>query len=306
MICPKCGNEMNGNVCENCGNNKQFNFNKFIKKEDNKSVIIIFASIIIFFFILGYSFRYLKDLETKDIIKIGNEKIPSVYKVIGKKNIVNVISSSTNYFIYYNTFDFTDDDLYNYVQSLLDINFVESEVDEGMQFVKEIGNNKVLIVEIKSQDSSLCFSYYEKLGSLSDYNLTGNINVGNKDVGYISIPGNFFLTFDDHGVLVYTNSDYRRENIKLSYINGSVDVDNYKTALTAELTKKGANYNLSKTKIYGNDGYVVEQIYSTKYVTTYFFKDVLDKLYTIEITSPNKRSDLFNSIYTYRLENVEN
>ena len=306
MICPKCGNEMNGNVCENCGNNKQFNFNKFIKKEDNKSVIIIFASIIIFFFILGYSFRYLKDLETKDIIKIGNEKIPSVYKVIGKKNIVNVISSSTNYFIYYNTFDFTDDDLYNYVQSLLDINFVESEVDEGMQFVKEIGNNKVLIVEIKSQDSSLCFSYYEKLGSLSDFNLTGNINVGNKDVGYISIPGNFFLSFDDHGVLIYTNSDYRRENIKLSYINGSVDVDNYKTALTAELTKKGANYNLSKTKIYGNDGYVVEQIYSTKYVTTYFFKDVLDKLYTIEITSPNKRSDLFNSIYTYRLENVEN
>lgn len=306
MICPKCGNEMNGNVCENCGNNKQFNFNKFIKKEDNKSVIIIFASIIIFFFILGYSFRYLKDLETKDVIKIGNEKIPSVYKVIGKKNIVNVISSSTNYFIYYNTFDFTDDDLYNYVQSLLDINFVESEVDEGMQFVKEIGNNKVLIVEIKSQDSSLCFSYYEKLGSLSDYNLTGNINVGNKDVGYISIPGNFFLSFDDHGVLVYTNSDYRRENIKLSYINGSVDVDNYKTALTAELTKKGANYNLSKTKIYGNDGYVVEQTYSTKYVTTYFFKDVLDKLYTIEITSPNKRSDLFNSIYTYRLENVEN
>lgn len=306
MICPKCGNEMNGNVCENCGNNKQFNFNKFIKKEDNKSVIIIFASIIIFFFILGYSFRYLKDLETKDIIKIGNEKIPSVYKVIGKKNIVNVISSSTNYFIYYNTFDFTDDDLYNYVQSLLDINFVESEVNEGMQFVKEIGNNKVLIVEIKSQDSSLCFSYYEKLGSLSDFNLTGNINVGNNDVGYISIPGNFFLTFDDHGVLVYTNSDYRRENIKLSYINGSVDVDNYKTALTAELTKKGANYNLSKTKIYGNDGYVVEQTYSTKYVTTYFFKDVLDKLYTIEITSPNKRSDLFNSIYTYRLENVEN
>ena len=76
--------------------------------------------------------------------------------------------------------------------------------------------------------------------------------------------------------------------------------------LTAELKKKGANYNLSKTKIYGNDGYVVEQIYSTKYVTTYFFKDVLDKLYTIEITSPNKRSDLFNSIYTYRLENVEN
>lgn len=306
MICPKCGNEMNGNVCENCGNNKQFNFNKFIKKEDNKSVIIIFASVIIFFFILGYSFRYLKDLETKDIIKIGNEKIPSVYKVIGKKNIVNVISSSTNYFIYYNTFDFTDDDLYNYVQSLLDINFVESEVDEGMQFIKEIGNNKVLIVEIKSQDSSLCFSYYEKLGSLSDFNLTGNINVGNKDVGYISIPGNFFLSFDDHGVLIYTNSDYRRENIKLSYINGSVDVDNYKTALTAELTKKGANYNLSKTKIYGNDGYVVEQIYSTKYVTTYFFKDVLDKLYTIEITSPNKRSDLFNSIYTYRLENVEN
>lgn len=306
MICPKCGNEMNGNVCENCGNNKQFNFNKFIKKEDNKSVIIIFASIIIFFFILGYSFRYLKDLETKDVIKIGNEKIPSVYKVIGKKNIVNVISSSTNYFIYYNTFDFTDDDLYNYVQSLLDINFVESEVNEGMQFVKEIGNNKVLIVEIKSQDSSLCFSYYEKLGSLSDYNLTGNINVGNKDVGYISIPGNFFLSFDDHGVLIYTNSDYRRENIKLSYINGSVDVDNYKTALTAELTKKGANYNLSKTKIYGNDGYVVEQTYSTKYVTTYFFKDVLDKLYTIEITSPNKRSDLFNSIYTYRLENVEN
>ena len=101
MICPKCGNEMNGNVCENCGNNKQFNFNKFIKKEDNKSVIIIFASVIIFFFILVYSFRYLKDLETKDIIKIGNEKIPSVYKVIGKKNIVNVISSSTNYFIYY-------------------------------------------------------------------------------------------------------------------------------------------------------------------------------------------------------------
>ena len=306
MICPKCGNEMNGNVCENCGNNKQFNFNKFIKKEDNKSVIIIFASVIIFFFILGYSFRYLKDLETKDVIKIGNEKIPSVYKVIGKKNIVNVISSSTNYFIYYNTFDFTDDDLYNYVQSLLDINFVESEVDEGMQFVKEIGNNKVLIVEIKSQDSSLCFSYYEKLGSLSDYNLTGNINVGNNDVGYISIPGNFFLSFDDHGVLVYTNSDYRRENIKLSYINGSVDVDNYKTALTAELMKKGANYNLSKTKIYGNDGYVIEQTYSTKYVTTYFFKDVLDKLYTIEITSPNKRSDLFNSIYTYRLENVEN
>ena len=306
MICPKCGNEMNGNVCENCGNNKQFNFNKFIKKEDNKSVIIFFASIIIFFFILGYSFRYLKDLETKDVIKIGNEKIPSVYKVIGKKNIVNVISSSANYFIYYNTFDFTDDDLYNYVQSLLDINFVESEVDEGMQFVKEIGNNKVLIVEIKSQDSSLCFSYYEKLGSLSDFNLTGNINVGNKDVGYISIPGNFFLSFDDHGVLIYTNSDYRSENIKLSYINGSVDVDNYKTALTAELTKKGANYNLSKTKIYGNDGYVVEQTYSTKYVTTYFFKDVLDKLYTIEITSPNKRSDLFNSIYTYRLENVEN
>ena len=306
MICPKCGNEMNGNVCENCGNNKQINFNKFIKKDDNKSVIIIFASVIIFFFILGYSFRYLKDLETKDIIKIGNEKIPSVYKVIGKKNIVNVISSSTNYFIYYNTFDFTDDDLYNYVQSLLDINFVESEVDDGMQFVKEIGNNKVLIVEIKSQDSSLCFSYYEKLGSLSDYNLTGNINVGNKDVGYISIPGNFFLSFDDHGVLIYTNSDYRSENIKLSYINGSVDVDNYKTALTAELKKKGANYNLSKTKIYGNDGYVVEQIYSTKYVTTYFFKDVLDKLYTIEITSPNKRSDLFNSIYTYRLENVEN
>ena len=32
MICPKCGNEMNGNVCENCGNNKQINFNKFIKK----------------------------------------------------------------------------------------------------------------------------------------------------------------------------------------------------------------------------------------------------------------------------------
>ena len=26
MICPKCGNEMNGNVCENCGNNKQINF----------------------------------------------------------------------------------------------------------------------------------------------------------------------------------------------------------------------------------------------------------------------------------------
>ena len=37
-----------------------------------------------------------------------------------------------------------------------------------------------------------------------------------------------------------------------------------------------------------------------------FGTDVLDKLYTIEITSPNKRSDLFNSIYTYRLENVEN
>ena len=36
MICPKCGNEMNGNVCENCGNNKQFNFNKFIKFKINK------------------------------------------------------------------------------------------------------------------------------------------------------------------------------------------------------------------------------------------------------------------------------
>lgn len=306
MMCPKCGNEMNGNICENCGNNKQINLNRFIKKDDNKSSIIIFASIIIFFFILGFCFRYIKDLETNDVIKIGNEEIPSVYKVLGKKDIVNVISNSTTHFIYYNTIDFTDDDLYNYIQSLLDLNFVESEVNEGMEFVKEIGNNKVLVVSIKAQDTNLCFGYYEKLGSLSDFNLTGNINVGNKDVGYISIPGNFFLSLDDHGVLIYTNSDYRSENIKLSYINGSVDVDNYKTALTAELKKKGANYNLSKTKIYGNDGYVIEQIYSTKYVSTYFFKDVLDRLYTIEITSPNKRSDLFNSIYTYRLENVEN
>ena len=84
MICPKCRNKMNGNVCENCGNNKQINFNKFIKKKDNKYVIIIFASIIIFFFILVYYFRYLIDLETKDIIKIVNEKILSVYKVICK------------------------------------------------------------------------------------------------------------------------------------------------------------------------------------------------------------------------------
>ena len=55
MICPKCGNEMNGNVCENCGNNKQINFNKFIKKDDNKSVIlfILYCSVLLLYFSLS-------------------------------------------------------------------------------------------------------------------------------------------------------------------------------------------------------------------------------------------------------------
>lgn len=310
MKCPKCGNDVKENVCPNCGHNMNgINHNNEIKtnkSQNNFLLIIMFSSVIIFFFILGLSFKTIKDYEIKDYIKYAEDEIPTVYKIIGKKNIVNIIKIKTKEIISYKTSDFTNDDLYNYVQSLYDINFVDLEAADGFKLIKESKEKgKIIIISITTDRSQIDFVYDIVEGSLSDYEISGTIDIGNSTLGYLKIPGNFEKISEEKNNIEYTNSNYKNESIKLSYVKEPVSIETYSTSLLAELKGKGAQATLNETQIYGNEGFIINSKYEDKYTETWVFKDQTDKLFTIDIKSPNKRSDIFETISSYRLDAVE-
>ncbi|MEG0909140.1 MAG: hypothetical protein RSH78_02125 [Bacilli bacterium] len=310
MKCNKCGNNVYGNICNNCGEHlKIINFGNTdeVIKEKNEYInlvikAIIITSLLVFITLICLGFYNLSVCSKKEYIKFNEEKIPTIYKIIGLKEVKSYKTTKNKGRINYNVNDFTEKELQNYLNSLYKINYVEFETNDSTIGLVKKTNQLGMIVEIliSSNKGELILEYNYKEDSLKNYKTVGNIKVGNDNLGYLSIPGNYESLKNKNEEIVYQNSLNKKEIIIITH-ESEKSLNEYTHTLLNKFLENGAENKKTNITIYNNKGYQIDSFFHNYNILrkTWIYIDDLNNIYNIRIESDNYESKIFGIIYSY-------
>lgn len=190
MYCRSCGNSLNNgeNYCRHCGSrvvsnvNYQNNMNNQGNQKKKLSGWAIFAiiaipltiiGIIIAFMVFVFSivFGVLEEAQTEPYIELGNESIPSIYNVIGERELCSV-STDNGISDYYAEYEYCDDylniDEYNeYLDYLIEEEgFIEKNSYYYRSVIKE-SNYSGMILEVEIDLANDIIYYRRKDGEVN-------------------------------------------------------------------------------------------------------------------------------------------
>ena len=187
MYCGNCGNKVKpeDSFCGNCGNslnkvnygnsNPQVpNYNVETKKKGNGTALAIIIPIVVVLAIIGFIagvfiiiLALLGSEANKDYVDLSGDEVPTIYYVIGEKNICNYDSS-------YNgdemeiTYEYCDneltaDELDEYIEYLIENEgFTDMITYPSTNLVKESDNSDMYIgVEIYKNSNTIIYYKYE-------------------------------------------------------------------------------------------------------------------------------------------------
>lgn len=302
MKCNKCGNEIDDKVCPYCGETYKNYINILTDKEiklknlkiNNLLTLIVFICIAGFLYYVGLGFKMTKDYGVKENIIFGDNVIPTLYVVTGKNNIKNFQVLRTQEIIKYSTADMTENDLEQYLIKLYEIDFydVKSKDEKKIELVKKANEkNKLIKIDMYSQNATIVFEYSYIEGKLEDYGINEQKKIGSDELGYISIPLDYQESVNEEYTLKYYNPDNNKEYIEIEKIPNKSFDDVFKDIFTSTCIKR----NVTLHGIYGiellDD---VDNIRSKSYLFDYNGVS-----YYLKFSSNNKESVIFDAIYTY-------
>ena len=293
MKCLKCGYENAGKVCPNCG--EIYHYIKTKKLNENKlkeNSILIFIGII-FVLLLSVGFVNLNNYSDKLYIEINGNKIPTITSLVGKKEVVNFIAKDNAQTISYNYDKFENVEIQDYIALLNKENFIMYEKETGLGLVKE-KNGKVTEVNLNIENGNLKIYYGLKNKSIKDYVLIGEFEIGNDEVGYLKIPGEF-VKKNHPNKIIYTS------------INESVTMESKSNISLIDFTeeniqlyqKNNGTVRENTIKIHGYLGYQLNvEFIEGYYLRNYIFKKD-NKIISLTFETNNKYSDINSTIYSY-------
>ncbi len=184
VVCKNCGNKCldGAKFCSGCGapfDLEHVNKSNEIKeaKMSGKAIVIVYFVVVLsifltFAFILNFIFGFMDEYEKAPSVIIGNDNIPTVKSVIGKKKICSV-SINKNEHKYTSKYGYCDDSLdkneYDkYLDYLIsDQKYVEYNSTIGRIVAKEsIDDGKIIIIQVDYDNDMI---YYQKdIGTLED------------------------------------------------------------------------------------------------------------------------------------------
>lgn len=105
-------------------------------------------------------------------IKLNEEKIPSLYEVVGKSGVYKINSSEKDILtktFYYRSKSISVDDLNKYINYLIDSDFITTKdfVNNSGQLGKiSKEKSKIILVDIKYSEEGSVIKYTKKIGKL--------------------------------------------------------------------------------------------------------------------------------------------
>ena len=190
MFCPNCGQQANANnkFCENCGQPLDINIpnnssNGEVvntpKKVNKKAVAIALIIPLIFIilivgsigFVAWLVFSSLGDIQTKEYIEFGDAEIPTVYSVLGEKNVCSYNSETTysGKVVHYQYCDgeLNYDEYNKYISYLLENeDFLGSNTNSYVVLQKDADDEQTILVKIDKANNEIVYSIIS--GSIKD------------------------------------------------------------------------------------------------------------------------------------------
>lgn len=198
MYCIKCGNKLdsNNNFCPNCGQStkQEMNYIKYNQEKPKTNVGAIIVTIIsafffillitvpclIIFFLIG---KHLNDVQTLNYIEFGYDNIPTIYNVIGPKDICDISDQSnlytTKYTLVYCKNELSKDDINYYLNYLIENeSFTETNNLLDRTIIKDsYDENSKIIVTIDYEEESITYYKYTDYSPDSKNDFANNVSI---------------------------------------------------------------------------------------------------------------------------------
>lgn len=332
MFCENCGRKSTPGekFCADCGtvlrnNVANQNVKKVTKKKPKTGLIV---GLILGFFglmvagIVGIVFialSFLNKYEVKNYIKLGSDKIPTIYSAVGRKDILSVNSQYSNneqtVKIEYYTEDFSDDDFDGYYAFLIKDGFSSVENSSNLyMYVKDSKETgKVLFIYINKDynNDTLIVDYAKAKGDISDYEVETNpddknIRVGKEGYGFIDMPSNAII-YDDkddttNDIIQYSDEDSSFLLTLSTLESTEYSVTDYIAYYADDYEKQGATVKLGNVTLDGYNAYTIAATFSNGWISKeWLFADENNKLYYIYLGTYDN-VDIFDYISTYKIE----
>lgn len=205
MYCIKCGNklEAKNKYCTKCGyptnSNIQSsnNVNQYPNYQEKPktnvaaiiitivSALVIIGIIVLFIFAIFFTVKEaLTEFETLEYVTFENDRIPTIYHVIGEKDICNISTSdnitSTQYNLTYCSNSLTKSEMNDYLDYLIENeNFTEVENTYDRTIIKDSydTNMKIKISIDYYEESITYYKHYEYSPNYDDYDYETNNHI---------------------------------------------------------------------------------------------------------------------------------
>ena len=324
MYCDRCNKQFDkkDKFCNECGEplkvklNTTNNSNKKKKKTKIISLIIISIALVVastVFFIVSL-INYINNMGKMEYIKLGNEKVPTMYlinnsiqideyeKEIEGKEIEVEISYYDNLYSY--------DMINEYVSYLEKHEFVCSQKKNNQWHLvkKSIDNGMIIIVNVYENydyDGNMYFTiiYEKKYADYSKYvkEITYK-RVGEEKYGYIDIDSTWNPYLNSKDMLQYEGED---GFLSLYYVeNPNFNTREYMGNIQNYLIKKGVtDIEITEVKVSEYDAYQLYgySTYDKMYLVIWCFMDNNNTIHYIELDSIDSNSEIFSKIGTYSI-----
>lgn len=148
---------------------------------NKKKIIMLFSFISLLIIICFFSLNiYINKQEEKKYYIIDKEEVPSIYNIVGKRNIIRY-KSFKNIGIYKNIYQYKDiknvsSDLSKYTSELKEnYNYLyTSNIDftkksDNISMAKKIDENQIIMIEIEYNDNSYKITISKGKGNINEF-----------------------------------------------------------------------------------------------------------------------------------------
>ena len=148
---------------------------------NKKKILMLFSIILLLVIICFFSLNiYINKQEEKKYYIIDKEEVPSIYTIVGKRNIIKY-KSFKNICIYKNIYQYKDiknvsSDLSKYTSELKEnYNYLyTSNIDftkksDNISMAKKIDENQIIMIEIEYNDNSYKITISKGKGNINEF-----------------------------------------------------------------------------------------------------------------------------------------
>ncbi len=226
------------------------------KKMDRFLTVLIIGTLFTFIGLFFVANNILKGYNKREFYEFGSDKIPSIYTVLGRKDIVTFQESSQLYIAKYSVASFSNDDLENYVSALYEQDFKSIHmVDDAISLIRPANQeNQVIIVNIYLNASNLVFEYLIKNGNINDFELDETKKIGAQNIGFIEVPFSYMRELETNDIIEYLDP-IEQEYMIIEKPTSDFNIQEY------ILEYKSNGYKSEEFKIKGNNAYALNKGY---------------------------------------------